>query len=1055
MYPLKRRIISVCLSAMLVSSTVTGLTVMSNADNFDYISAIPTTKAPESTTQTETTTQKTIFIAKTGGDEPDTYIFDNYEYVIQNEKNAYITKYTGTDTEDIIIPSKIDGYNITFVDYNSFENHTEIKSVTFPESIEAINSGSFGGCTSLNKITLPDKPLDIYHDAFDNTAYYNDAENWDNGIFYINNKHLIYADPEQVSGDIKVKNGVLDISSHAFEDCVKITGITIPDSVKEIAYSAFENCSSLKKAELSKNISCIPDSIFNGCSSLEAIKIPDGVKEIGYSAFNNCTALKTVSIPESVTILGNSCFKECTSLDSIKIPSAVREIDSYAFSGCSSLQSITVPNRVTELTNGIFENCTSLSDITLPDSIEQIGIDVIKNTAYSNNVNNWTGEFLYIDNYLFNVNVNNLHGKITVKNGTKAIAGYAFAAGNNKESFDEEAKNTTVTEVVLPNTLRFIGCGCFDSCTAINNMIIPDSVTYIDEYAFAGCSSLKDMVIPSSVKKLGYCAFSDCTSLQNVTINASVDSISSNTFTGCGNMESVNVNADNKSLSSENGVLFNKTGTELIYYPVNRNADSYTIPDSVEIISDNAFEGANNLKSISMSDNVTDIYYGVFSYCEKLESIRLSENITKLLGEAFSNCPQLKSIKIPDSVTDICSGLFRDDINLTDIKLGDNVKYFHNSSFENTGYINDESNWKDGVLYLGKYLLKADPSSIPEEYAVKDGTILIASDAFMDCINLKSVTLPDSLKTVCFDAFYGCGFYKITIPATVTVIEEEAFGLFNGGTPIKGFKRTNYIDGFTITGYDGTAANRYADENGLKFISLGTYDCDHTTTQIINKKDAECLNSGYTGDTMCSNCGVILSMGTKIPPVGHKYENGYCTVCGSSRPESTDTDEPSSSVTDEPSSTPSENESTTKAPSTSPSENGIKLIPDSILKVDESKSNITFIPSSTLGMTVSELRKQINGDITVALDDDALIANGTKITCGGVTYILTVKGDAQADGKITASDARAILRIAAKLDTADDITTSAADINSDGKVTSSEARSVLRFSAKLAKTIES
>lgn len=982
MNSVKKRIISVCLSAMLASSAATGLTVMSNADDFDPLSNIPDTTTQVNTTQAEAVTQKQTFIFKTGGDEPDSFVSDNYEYIIEDEKNAYIIDYTGTDIENVIIPSKIDGYNITFVDYNSFENHTEIKSVTFPDSIESINSGSFCGCTSLNKITLPDKPLYIYHDAFDNTAYYNDAENWDNGIFYINNKHLIYADPEQVSGDIKVKKGVLDISPHAFENCVKITGITIPDSVKEIAYSAFENCSSLKKAELSKNISCIPDSIFFGCSSLESIKIPDGVKEIGYNAFRNCTALKTVSIPESVTFLGNSCFNECTSLDSVKIPSNVNTIESYCFSGCSSLKSITVPNKVTELNNGIFNDCTSLANITLPDSIELIGTNVIKNTAYSNNVNNWTNEFLYIDNYLFDVNVDSLHGKITLKNGIKAIAGYAFASGNNKEAFDEEAKNTTVTEVVLPNTLKFIGYECFKSCTSINNMIIPDSVTYIDDCAFAGCSSLKNIVIPSSVKVLGYGVFSDCESLLNVTINASVDSISSDTFTGCNNMESVNVNADNKSLSSENGVLFNKNKTILLYYPVNRDADSYTIPDSVEIISDNAFKGANNLKSISMSDNVTDIYYGAFSNCKKLENIRLSENITKLLGKTFSNCPQLKSIKIPDSVTDICFDLFRDDINLTDIKLGDNIKYFHNSAFENTGYINDESNWEDGVLYLGKYLLKADSSSIPEEYAVKDGTILIASDAFRNCIYLKSVTLPDSLKTVCFDAFYGCGFDKITIPATVTVIEEGAFGLFDGGAHITGFKRTNYIDGFTITGYDKTAANRYADENGLKFISLGTYDCDHTTMQIIDKIDAGCSDSGYTGDTICYNCGVILSMGTKTPPVGHTYKDGYCTVCGSSQPESTDADEPSSSVTEEhSSSTPSKNESTTQAPTatsktesttqvptatsktesttqapaaTSKTEsttkepstaaastaNGIKLAADSILKVDESKKSI-------------------------------------------------------------------------------------------------------------------
>ena len=71
---------------------------------------------------------------------------------------------------------------------------------------------------------------------------------------------------------------------------------------------------------------------------------------------------------------------------------------------------------------------------------------------------------------------------------------------------------------------------------------------------------------------------------------------------------------------------------------------------------------------------------------------------------------------------------------------------------------------------------------------------------------------------------------------------------------------------------------------------------------------------------------------------------------------------------------------------------------------------------------------------------------------GGFVFF-TIKGDANADGKITAKDARAMLRIAAKLDNPDEVTKEAADIDSDGKVTSKEARSVLRFTAKLQKKI--
>lgn len=64
----------------------------------------------------------------------------------------------------------------------------------------------------------------------------------------------------------------------------------------------------------------------------------------------------------------------------------------------------------------------------------------------------------------------------------------------------------------------------------------------------------------------------------------------------------------------------------------------------------------------------------------------------------------------------------------------------------------------------------------------------------------------------------------------------------------------------------------------------------------------------------------------------------------------------------------------------------------------------------------------------------------------------TVKlGDLDGNGKITASDARLALRIAARLDTATDDQLKAGDLNGDGKIQSSEARSILRVAAKLDK----
>ena len=123
------------------------------------------------------------------------------------------------------------------------------------------------------------------------------------------------------------------------------------------------------------------------------------------------------------------------------------------------------------------------------------------------------------------------------------------------------------------------------------------------------------------------------------------------------------------------------------------------------------------------------------------------------------------------------------------------------------------------------------------------------------------------------------------------------------------------------------------------------------------------------------------------------------------------------------------------------------------ISLDNENKTVELIPYSVNVMTGSEFRTQFTDEIESDIGDTALVYNGMKFKYNGTEYTVIIKGDTKADGKITAADARTILRIAAKLDTPDEITSAAADINSDGKISSSEARDALRFSAKLTSTL--
>ena len=194
-----------------------------------------------------------------------------YIYMILQNGTAQIEYYTGDETS-VEIPATLDGYVVTSIDFAAFADLENLASITIPDTVTGI-----GGY------------------AFEGTAYYNDASNWTDGVLYIGD-FLIVADPEIVFGEYTIKEGTKVIADYAFNSCIDLTGVIIPDSVVTIGISSFAWDAQLTNVKIGNGVKVICDSAFMLCESLTSITIPESVVLIEDFVFAGCDALKDIYI---------------------------------------------------------------------------------------------------------------------------------------------------------------------------------------------------------------------------------------------------------------------------------------------------------------------------------------------------------------------------------------------------------------------------------------------------------------------------------------------------------------------------------------------------------------------------------------------------------------------------------------------------------------------------------------------------------------------------------------------------------------------------------------
>jgi hypothetical protein len=241
-----------------------------------------------------------------------------------------------------------------------------------------------------------------------------------------------------------------------------------------------------------------------------------------------------------------------------------------------------------------------------------------------------------------------------------AATATAFAQGGTTGPLTWELNNGTLTisgEGAMPDyEMGIIGepnTPWNPYTYSITTVVITNGVTSIGNLAFCYCSRLISIAIPNSVTSIGRATFSGCESLISITIPNSVTTIGEYPFSWCESLISINVENGNNSYASEDGVLFNKSKTILIRYPIGKTVETYVIPNSVTNIEDGAFCYCESLTSITIPNDVTNIGIIAFSHCSSLNSVIVPNSVTTIGEGAFHYCRSLPSIIIPNSVISI------------------------------------------------------------------------------------------------------------------------------------------------------------------------------------------------------------------------------------------------------------------------------------------------------------------------------------------------------------------------------------------------------------------
>ena len=185
----------------------------------------------------------------------------------------------------------------TIGDY-TFAGANKLEVVQLPESIKAINTNAFSGCTTLEYVNITSL------ESWCNISF---GGSYENPLNYAKN---LYVNDELVS-DLVIPENITSIKNYAFYKCSGLTSVTLHNNITSIGNYAFQDCDNIASIIIPDSVTSIGTGAFYSCNALSSVTIGIGVTNIGGSAFFSCKNLQEIiSYPTAAPTIATNTFKD-------------------------------------------------------------------------------------------------------------------------------------------------------------------------------------------------------------------------------------------------------------------------------------------------------------------------------------------------------------------------------------------------------------------------------------------------------------------------------------------------------------------------------------------------------------------------------------------------------------------------------------------------------------------------------------------------------------------------------------------------------------------------